>query len=311
MKKITKKLFVCIALLCVFFSAFAQNLTGSWYEDTLWERSRFRKYFYRINEHQLSVVDKSNNTEIFFDYHINNGSIIIKSTGTTSPKILEGRYTIAIRDANYFTINFSSPMSFVRNTYAKEQAVSAAKTSAKVAAIGYATAIVGAVGEKLLALRGIVPFTKYAVFSPNMLLADGRLKPNLKYQSCGYNYKTDKLGRICNYSGKLKLQDGVRNKGAQVMAGGKDRLEGDDGGHLFASIFGGSGNSENLVAMNASINRGEYKRLENLWAKALAAGKKVSVDGQCIYEGQSTRPTKFIVSYIIDGVKNKAVIYNR
>ena len=160
MKKITKKLFVCVALLCVFFSAFAQNLTGSWYEDTLHERSRFRDYFYRINDTQFSVVDKKNNkSETFYEYIIANGYITLKSTGKASPKISAGKYSITIKDENYFTINFSSPMSFVRNSYATAQAKDVRNKALIVAGVGAAVAAVGVIGEKAVVASGVLPGT--------------------------------------------------------------------------------------------------------------------------------------------------------
>ena len=87
-----RKLLTFISVLIFSISAFAQNLNGSWYEDTLHERSRFRDYFYRINDTQVSVVDKKNNkSETFYEYIIADGYITLKSTGKTSPKISIGK----------------------------------------------------------------------------------------------------------------------------------------------------------------------------------------------------------------------------
>lgn len=61
------------------------------------------------------------------------------------------------------------------------------------------------------------------------------------------------------------------------MVGGNDCLDDDDGGHLIATIFKGSGNMDNLVPMNSNLNRGEWKKLENEWANALNDGDKVRV----------------------------------
>lgn len=99
-------------------------LNGSWYEDTLHERSRFRDYFYRINDAQLSVIDKENNRkETFYSYYIYDGkTITISPLGEVSKKISSGTYPISIIDENRFTIHFPSPMKFVRNDYAHAQA---------------------------------------------------------------------------------------------------------------------------------------------------------------------------------------------
>ncbi|WP_208590070.1 DNA/RNA non-specific endonuclease [Gracilibacillus suaedae] len=130
------------------------------------------------------------------------------------------------------------------------------------------------------------------------------LKPNIEYTTKeGYHYKTDSDGRISNVEAKLELGKADRNQYAQRTVGGKDRLSNDDGGHLIASIFKGSGDIDNLVPMNANLNRSEYKTLENTWKKALEEGKEVRVKLKPIYLGNSIRPSEFKINYTIDGRK--------
>ncbi len=130
---------------------------------------------------------------------------------------------------------------------------------------------------------------------------DGRkkvLKPNIQYTSPeGYTYKTDELGRIISCEGTLQKGVAERNKYAQRTVGGKDRLPDDEGGHLIASIFKGSGDIDNLVPMDSNLNKGEWKKLENDWAKALNATppEEVKVKITPVYEGNSKRPTRFII----------------
>nr|WP_255473093.1 DNA/RNA non-specific endonuclease [Rummeliibacillus sp. SL167] len=94
------------------------------------------------------------------------------------------------------------------------------------------------------------------------------LKPNIEYTTKeGYQYKTDGSRRISNVEAKLELGKAERNQYAQRTVGGEDRLSNDDGGHLIASIFKGSGEIDNLVPMNATLNRKEYKALETLGKK--------------------------------------------
>ncbi len=86
------------------------------------------------------------------------------------------------------------------------------------------------------------------------------LKPNVEYTSKeGYTYTTDSQGCVASCEGSLQLGDGKRNNYAQRVVGGNDRLDDDDGGHLIATIFKGSGNMDNLVPMNSNLNRGEWK----------------------------------------------------
>lgn len=128
------------------------------------------------------------------------------------------------------------------------------------------------------------------------------LKPNISYKSTGgHLYKTDSLGRIDSVEGTLKLGAGKRNDYAQKVAGRGDRLADDHGGHLIASIFEGSGDLDNLVPMNGNLNQSAWKTMENEWAKALGDGKKVNVMIDTVYNGNSMRPTKFLVEYSIDG----------
>ncbi|MEK4928033.1 DNA/RNA non-specific endonuclease [Bacillus sp. FSL K6-1338] len=126
------------------------------------------------------------------------------------------------------------------------------------------------------------------------------LKPNVEYTSKeGYTYTTDSQGRVASCEGSLQLGDGKRNNYAQRVVGGNDRLDDDDGGHLIATIFKGSGNMDNIVPMNSNLNRGEWKKLENEWANALNDGDKVRVKITPNYSGNSKRPDSFVIRYKI------------
>jgi hypothetical protein len=126
------------------------------------------------------------------------------------------------------------------------------------------------------------------------------LKPNVEYTSKeGYNYKTDAHGRINIAEGTLKLGDGKRNNYAQKIAGREDRKIDDEGGHLIASVFKGSGNLDNLVPMNGNLNKGEWKKLENTWTEALKYGDEVKVKITPNYRANSQRPESFNIKYKI------------
>ncbi|WP_233532395.1 DNA/RNA non-specific endonuclease [Paenibacillus alkalitolerans] len=142
---------------------------------------------------------------------------------------------------------------------------------------------------------------------------DGKkaLKPDIEYTTNeGYRYTTDSNGRIASAEANLQLGKADRNKYAQRKVGGEDRLSSDDGGHLVASIFKGSGEIDNMVPMDATLNRSEYKVLENTWKKALEEGKTVEVRVEPIYSGDSARPSKFEVEYKIDGKKYEVNLTN-
>ena len=136
------------------------------------------------------------------------------------------------------------------------------------------------------------------------------LKENIVYESKGYYYKTDELGRIKAAQGELRLEDGVRNNRDQLKAGGDDRLPDDHGGHLIAKIFGGSGELDNLVAMDKIVNTVKYRKLEKEWTEGLQAGKNVNVKITLDYAEVNKRPTGFHVEYIIGDSKQEVYLPN-
>ena len=136
--------------------------------------------------------------------------------------------------------------------------------------------------------------------------------PNIIFERNGYTYSTDKKGRQVSWEGEVKYTpDNERDNRAQYEAGGIDRQEYDDGGHLVARILGGSEGNENIVPMRDTINRGDYKRSENEIAEAKKSGKEVYDSGRVIYEGNSTRPSKIERTYIIDGEKTELIVDNK
>ena len=146
-------------------------------------------------------------------------------------------------------------------------------------------------------------------------LDEFKLKPNVKYETNGYLYQTDELGRIERASGELTLEMGERNSKHQLAAGGEDRVkapstQGDHGGHLIGTQFNGSPLIDNIVAMNGNVNVSAYKKLEFAWAKALRDKREVIVDIRPVYEGDSVRPVSFNIKYRIDGEKFKASLKN-
>ncbi|MDD9149979.1 DNA/RNA non-specific endonuclease [Sporolactobacillus sp. CQH2019] len=133
-----------------------------------------------------------------------------------------------------------------------------------------------------------------------------KLLSNSKYATeVGYNYKTGSLGRIKNVEvDKLEYGAAKRNPYAQRSVGGSDRLPTDDGGHLIASQFRGSGDIDNLLPQSKNINRsgGDWYSMEQEWANTIKDNKSVrNVQIDIGYPGNSKRPDMFKVSYNIDG----------
>lgn len=106
----------------------------------------------------------------------------------------------------------------------------------------------------------------------------------------------------------MGLTPAERNRQVQIAAGGLDRLETDDGGHFIAARFGGPGIPSNLFPQDSNFNRSSYKRLENQWAKDLAAGKTVSVQIDVYYpDPRSQRPAGLTVTTYINGIPQDPV----
>ncbi len=148
------------------------------------------------------------------------------------------------------------------------------------------------------------------------------LKTNVEYtDKNGYKYTTDSSGNITKVEVKdLKLGKGERNTHSQKIVGREDRItnaplsyDNDDGGHLIATRFKGSGDIDNMVAQNRQINRsgGAWYEMEQEWANALKEGKQVSVKMDIEYPSDSMRPAKFKIEYKIDGKLETREIMNR
>lgn len=117
-----------------------------------------------------------------------------------------------------------------------------------------------------------------------------------------YLYATDKAGRVTHAEGWLgwlpsKDNEERRNLDAQLEAGEADRQPTDDGGHLFATVFDGPGETINLTAQSREQNRAvrgsdNWRRMEESWQALRAAGIPVhaAIDVQHP-DGTSRRPS--------------------
>ena len=139
----------------------------------------------------------------------------------------------------------------------------------------------------------------------NTFKKNGELFQNTIYEVNKITYTTDDMGKPESWECKPELNpDNERDEKAQRNAGGADKKEGDQGGHLVARILNGPSGNENIVAMRGTINQGDYKKSENEIVDALKQGKDVKDSGKIFYEGNSARPDKIERTYVIDGEKN-------
>lgn len=142
---------------------------------------------------------------------------------------------------------------------------------------------------------------------------------NMDYEVDGILFKTDKFGRTASITGEItpshmknkpKRNTADQTSSVERMGG---RVGSDQGGHGLANSLGGPNEDINLTPMARSINNGEYKRLENVIAKAVAKGKTVKVNIQNVYKNgdETMRPIYYIYEYVIDGKLTRAVIQNK
>ena len=137
--------------------------------------------------------------------------------------------------------------------------------------------------------------------------SDG-LVPNSTFKTNGYTFETDNLGRPVRASGKLRLTKDKKDRDwdstLSEIGQGDERSEEDDRGHMIGHRFDGPDSMLNAFPQDMSINRGEYKKFENMLASSLEKGKEVFVSVSLIYTGDSRRPVGLAVSYSIDGVRS-------
>lgn len=127
----------------------------------------------------------------------------------------------------------------------------------------------------------------------------------------GYEWSFDSNDLFREVDGTLTLSNSPRrSRTAQRQAGGPDRRPNDDGGHYIAPRFNGPMEAFNHFAQNANFNRGRYRLLEDQWAKALRASKRVRVRIVPVYEGSSRRPSYLNVWFWIDGKRQSLQLPN-
>lgn len=131
---------------------------------------------------------------------------------------------------------------------------------------------------------------------------DGKLQPNTTYELNGNIYTTDEHGRIIRCEAKpVCSPENPRDNEAQRQAGGEDRKQNDQGGHIVGRDMNGDGGIGNLVAMDSKINQSDYKRMENDIKTALQDGKDVTIKAEITYNDNSQRPDKITVTVTVDG----------
>ncbi|BAX98834.1 hypothetical protein MSTE_03534 [Mycobacteroides stephanolepidis] len=133
--------------------------------------------------------------------------------------------------------------------------------------------------------------------------------PNTHYNvDDRFQYSTDDQRRVghAEMTYDHGAETGDRNGHQQRIAGGPDRLPGDQGGHIFGTQFGGPGEAINITAMRDTLNQvgaRDYYNLETQW-RQLAEHGQVQVKVDISYPGDSLRPESYTVETYVDGKLN-------
>lgn len=124
-------------------------------------------------------------------------------------------------------------------------------------------------------------------------------------------YVTDEMRRVEHAESTLEYRsrdvaDQHRNGYQQGIAGGADRLPGDQGGHTFAASLGGPGEPVNLFPMERALNQqgaGTFGSLEESWRSILRADPTARIDVEIDFEypANSVRPNEIAVQYSVNG----------
>lgn len=144
----------------------------------------------------------------------------------------------------------------------------------------------------------------------------------------GENYTieiTDGQGRIVIVERpKLEIVDASDRQRDPVQTGrtfelkdGRTDSDGDrmdDGGHIVADEFGGASEQTNLVPMDSEVNRhGAWRDMEKQIEGELKKEPPSQVTDfkvNIVYDGESSRPVAFEVSYKVDGEPVQHIIIN-
>ncbi|MDO3045261.1 Alpha/beta hydrolase of uncharacterised function (DUF1023) [Mycobacteroides abscessus subsp. abscessus] len=134
--------------------------------------------------------------------------------------------------------------------------------------------------------------------------------PNTHYNvDDRFQYTTDEQRRVghAEMTYDHGAEPGDRNGHQQRIAGGPDRLPGDQGGHIFGTQFGGPGEAINITAMRDTLNQvgaRDYYNLEAQWRQLAEQGGQVQVKVDIAYPGDSLRPESYTVETYVDGKLN-------
>ena len=157
------------------------------------------------------------------------------------------------------------------------------------------------------------PLDRSNIVSDGSHINRGKLLPNCTYTSGEhvYIYVTNERSLV-EYARADELQWKEHGKRLPHSRNTPGKQPGDDAGHLFGDLFGGSPKLDNLVSQAREVNQVKFRDIEREWEAALRNNQKVSAEIIINYESGSSRPTEFIINYTIgsDGGIKTATLKN-
>lgn len=141
------------------------------------------------------------------------------------------------------------------------------------------------------------------------------LMKNFKYvvDNGRYVFETDELGRVNKaVMEDLDFHTRARNETYQQETKKvKDGYPNDDGGHIFRNEWGGPSEQINYFSQNAAQNRagGDWFNLEKAISdfKKVNSNKKIKVEMDFYFNGNSKRPNAIDVDVYVDGQHNNSL----
>lgn len=137
-------------------------------------------------------------------------------------------------------------------------------------------------------------------YMPSRSLRDDLNNSSLFTDNKPGDYTYNETQNSKHAEGSLILSKGDRNPTIQKEAGGSNRQDTDDGGHILATRFSGSSDAVNVDAQNSNLNRGSYKQLENDEANSLQDGNKIFTSKDTYKSNNSERPDAYMGYDIIE-----------
>ena len=139
--------------------------------------------------------------------------------------------------------------------------------------------------------------------------------PNTTYEIDDYmELSTDGASRVSEARATY-TKDGIIERSGQRdshtqrrVIDSQDGIEGDQSGHVLQRALGGGNELGNQVPMSQDVNLSVFGAIERQERSMVDAGSTVSVYRKCIYEGNSKRPSYFIINDSADGVPLKVTI---